>query len=153
MAKLTSLINTLLTICFIAFGFTSYAQTGCKTAESMKRLDLQWENALLSNDSEFLEDLVANKFLWVHNHASLFDTKEAVVNRAIRGKAKGTSNTRSRTSSDVQVIVSNGTAIVSGFTMVDRGPSPVRYHFMRTYVSTKGKCKLLSNHTMAVPQE
>jgi hypothetical protein len=61
--------------------------------------------------------------------------------------------TRSRISRDVKAIVLGKTAIVTGITVVDRGPSPVTYHFMRTYVEVKGKCLLLANHTMAIPDE
>ena len=42
---------------------------------------------------------------------------------------------------------------MSGFTVVDRGPQPTTYHFMRTYALVDGKWKLIANHTMAIPEE
>jgi len=83
----------------------------------------------------------------------MVDTKEAAVQRAKNQKAQGTSNTKSRIQSEVKVAITGKTAIVTGFTVVDRGPIPTKYHFMRTYVEVDGKCLLIGNHTMAVPEE
>jgi hypothetical protein len=51
------------------------------------------------------------------------------------------------------VVILGNTGVVSGYTVVDRGPSPVTYHFMRTYTKVNGKYQLLANHTMAIPDE
>ncbi|WP_332913009.1 nuclear transport factor 2 family protein [Algoriphagus boritolerans] len=101
----------------------------------------------------FLEDLLADEFVWVHNHASLIDGKEQALARANRIKAGQADNTRNRTSKDRQVVILGTTGVVSGYTVVDRGPSPTTYHFMRTYALVDGKWKLLGNHTMAIPEE
>jgi len=121
--------------------------------EELLRLDQGWEKALLDSDVAFLEKLVAEEFVWVHNHAGLIDGKEAVISRAKKIQAGQEDDTRNRTSRDQQVVILGQTGIVSGFTVVDRGPSPTLYHFMRSYAWVDGKWKLLGNHTMAIPEE
>ncbi len=129
------------------------AQESCLNREKLKNLDASWEKAQLNSDIEFLESILAEDFIWVHNHANMIDNKTAVLKRANRHKNSGTQNARSRISKDVTVIVSGATGIVSGFTIVDRGPSLTTYHFMRTYIESNGKCFLIANHTMAVPEK
>ncbi|PRY87592.1 nuclear transport factor 2 family protein [Mongoliibacter ruber] len=140
----TSFILCLLT-------FISVAQT--PDHQKLLELDLDWEKALLESNMGFLENLLAEDFIWVHNHASLIDGKEAVIARAKRIQDGETDNTKGRVSRDQTVVILGKTGVVSGFTVVDRGPSPVTYHFMRTYSKVKGKYVLLANHTMAVPDE
>ncbi len=132
--------------------FTVSAQQLCMTEASIKALDAQWEKNNLNPDPDFFKNILAEDFVWVHNHASMIDTKEAVVKRAETQSAKSTSDTRSRTQSDVKVAITGNSAIVTGFTLVDRGPTPTKYHFMRTYVEMEGKCLLTGNHTMAIPE-
>lgn len=136
----------------VLIGFSATAQQRCMTAESIQALDAQWEANNLNPDPGFFRNVLAEDFIWVHNHASMIDTKEAVVKRAETQSARGTSDTRSRVQSEVRVAITGNTAIVTGFTVVDRGPTPTRYHFMRTYVEMEGKCLLVGNHTMAVPE-
>jgi len=139
-------------VSLIAF-FSAIAQQTCMTAENIIALDAKWEMSNLHPDPDFVEATLAEDFVWVHNHASMVDTKEAAVQRAKNQKAQGTSNTKSRIQSEVKVAITGKTAIVTGFTVVDRGPIPTKYHFMRTYVEVDGKCLLVGNHTMAVPEE
>ena len=136
---------------FIVFLGNSIAQT--EEHESLLALDLGWEKALLNSDVAFLENLLAEDFIWVHNHASLIDSREEVIKRAKRIQAGLADNTKSRISKDQKVILFGNTGVVSGITLVDRPPSPVTYHFMRTYVKMEGKFWLLANHTMAIPDE
>lgn len=133
--------------------FSAMSQQNCLTKENLKKLDLQWEQALLVSDADFLNTLLADEFIWVHNHNSMTDSKEALVKRAADPKQKASGDTRSRVSRDVTVALQGNTGVVSGITVVDRGPTPTTYHFMRTYVKTGDKCYLLGNHTMAVPEE
>lgn len=146
--KRLSLLSLLVLISFYAT-----AQQRCMTAESIKALDAQWEASNLNPDPGFFRNVLAEDFIWVHNHASMIDTKEAVVKRAETQSAKGTSDTRSRIQEGVKVAITGNTAVVTGFTVVDRGPTPTKYHFMRTYVEINGKCQLIGNHTMAIPEE
>lgn len=142
-------LATIIFLCFLIF--PSVAQT--QDHKKLIDLDLGWEKALLESDVDFLSNLLAVDFVWVHNHASLIDGKEAVVAKAKRIQAGQPNDTRGRVSRDQKVVVLGNTAVVSGYTVVDRGPSPVTYHFMRTYVKEKGQYKLLANHTMAIPDE
>ncbi|WP_304517456.1 nuclear transport factor 2 family protein [Cecembia rubra] len=116
-------------------------------------LDLAWEKALLESDVAFLENILADDFIWVHNHAGLIDGKSAVVSRAKRIQQGQDDNTKGRVSRDQKAIIMGKTAVVSGFTVVERGPSLTTYHFMRTYVKVKKGFKLLANQTMAIPDE
>jgi len=129
-----------------------YAQAQDNDIDQLRKLDAKWENALLVSDADFIASILSEDFVWVHNHASMTDTKEALVKRS--KKANGaTGNPRSRISKDVKVIMEGATGVVTGLTIVDRGPSPTTYHFMRTYAKTDGKWLLLANHTMAIPKE
>jgi ketosteroid isomerase-like protein len=140
----------LLLACFFSLHFISQSQT---LEQKLLSLDLGWEKALLESDVEFLENLLATDFIWVHNHAGQIDGKEAAVSRAKRIQSGQKDDTRNRTARDQQVVILGETGVVSGFTIVDRGPSPVTYHFMRTYALVDGEFKLLANHTMAIPEE
>jgi hypothetical protein len=130
--------------------FSSLAQT---TQEQLVELDKGWEKALLNSEVAILEELLAEEFIWVHNHASLIDGKAETLSRAKRIRAGQQDDTRNRTPRDQKVVLLGQTAVVSGFTLVDRGPQPTNYHFMRTYALVEGKWKLLANHTMAIPEE
>ncbi|WP_297335404.1 nuclear transport factor 2 family protein [Algoriphagus sp.] len=134
----------------LIFSFPALSQTD---AQKLLELDLAWEKALLTSDVSFLENVLADDFIWVHDHASLIDGKKEVVNQAKRIQNGQKQTTRNRLSSDQKVIMLGQTAIVTGFTLVDRGPSPTTYNFMRTYAKIDGKFKLLANHTMAIPKE
>lgn len=139
-------------ILLMSLSFASaLAQESCLNSEQLLGLDASWEKALLESDVVHLNSLLSENFIWVHNHASMSDTKATVVKRAEAQKAGTVNNTRSRISKNVEVIINGSTAIVTGFTVVDRGPTPTNYHFMRTYVEIEGKCYLMANHTMAVP--
>jgi len=133
------------------FSYATQAQTPSK--EQLLELDIAWEKALLTSDATFLENLLAEDFVWVHNHASLVDGKTNAVERAKRIQAGQADNTKGRVPRDQQVVILGNTGVVSGFTVVDRPPSPVTYHFMRTYAWIDGRFFLLANHTMAIPDE
>lgn len=138
---------------FLALLFIPIA-TRSQTSQAQKLLELDkgWENALLHSEVEFLETLLADEFIWVHNHASLVDGKEEVLNRAKKIRLGHSDDTKNRNSKDQKVILLGQTAVVSGFTIVDRGPQPTTYHFMRTYTLVNKQWKLLANHTMAIPE-
>jgi ketosteroid isomerase-like protein len=138
----------------IVFLLSSHLFTYSQNSEQkLINLDQGWEKALLDSDVAFLENLLTDDFIWVHNHAGQIDGKEAALSRAKRIQNGQKDDTRNRTSRDRKVIILGETGVVSGFTVVDRGPSPVTYHFMRTYALVDGQWKLLANHTMAIPDE
>ena len=59
--------------------FSSLAQT---TQEQLVELDKGWERALLNSEVEFLDKLLAEEFIWVHNHATQIDGKAEALSRA-----------------------------------------------------------------------
>ena len=144
-------MKTLLTSTFLTLSIHLFA-LGQTQKDQLLEVDLGWEKALLTSDVDFLENLLADEFVWVHNHAGQIDGKEQAVARAKRIQAGQADDTRNRTSRDQQVVILGTTGVVSGYTLVDRGPSPTTYHFMRTYALVDGNWKLLANHTMAIPE-
>ena len=142
--KFLPLLLTLLII-----SVSSFAQT---PQEQLVALDKGWERALLNSDVKFLDTLLAEEFVWVHNHASQIDGKAEALNRAKKIRAGQQDDTQDRSPRDHQVVILRQTAVVTGFTVVDRGPQPTTYHFMRTYALVAGKWKLIANHTMAIPE-
>lgn len=145
-------MKTLLIVSFLTLSIHCFAVAQTQT-DQLLQIDLGWEKALLSSDADYLEDLLADEFVWVHNHAGQIDGKDQAVTRAKRIKAGQADDTRNRTSRDQQVVILGTTGVVSGYTVVDRGPKPTTYHFMRTYALINGNWKLLANHTMAIPEE
>jgi hypothetical protein len=142
-------ITTLFILCLLSLTLLAQSQD----QQKLLKLDLGWEKALLESDVQFLDNLLSEEFIWVHNHASLIDGKKEVVSRAKNIKAGQADNTKGRVPRDQKVILLGNTGVVTGITVVDRGPSPTTYHFMRTYAKVKGKYVLLANHTMAIPEE
>jgi hypothetical protein len=143
----------LFTILFGLTYFAASAQQSFMTAESIKSLDGKWEEANLHPNPDFMESTLAKEFVWVHNHVSMIDTKVDVLGRTKTQKANGASDTKSRIQSEVKVAITGKTAIVTGITIVDRAPIPTKYHFMHTYVEVEGKCFLVGNHKVAIPEE
>lgn len=137
----------------ILSSFLGCTQKHSLNEEHLRALDASWEKAQLELDYDFIESLLSEDYIWVHNHANTIDNKAAVLERVKRYIDSDNKETKSRISKDVKVIISNKTAIVSGYTIIDRGPSPTTYHFMRTYVEISGKCYLIANHTMAIPKK
>jgi len=145
--------RTILTITIIVLPlFQALAQEGCLTSENLKKLDASWEKAQLDLNFKAVDSLLAEEFIWVHNHAGTVDDKKAVLERINRYLKTNNNNTKSRNSKDVEVIIMGTTGVVTGFTIIDRGPTPTTYKFMRTYVESNGKCYLLANQTMAIPE-
>ena len=128
------------------------AQENCLKPEQLQKLDASWENALLDLNLQFFETILSEDFIWVHTNAIKTDSKKSLVEEVKNNINTSINNTKSRITKDVKVIVSGSTGIVTGFTTVDRGPTPITYNFMRTYVQSEGKCYLLANHTMALPE-
>ncbi|MFP4846168.1 nuclear transport factor 2 family protein [Winogradskyella sp. PE311] len=146
--KLVAIIITIIGLSIVPIS----AQESDSIQEKLKTLDAAWEKAQLELNFDFIESLLAEDYIWVHNHANTIDNKAAVLERIKRYIKNNNTSTKSRVSKDVKVIISGTTAIVSGYTIIDRGPSPTTYHFMRTYVDTDGKYYLIANHTMAIPK-
>lgn len=130
-----------------------FAQKSCLDSAQLIVIDAQWEKALLDSDYDQLESLTAENFIWVHNHASLVDSKTSLLDRASAPNTGAAGILKSRTSFDVVAIRLGSTGVVTGHTIVARSEYKTNYHFMRTYSQVEGKCYLLANHTMAIPEQ
>ena len=131
---------------------STIAQESCLDSNRLASVDSTWEKALLESNVEFLKSILTDDFIWVHNHAGLIDSKSSLLKRASDPYIGATGNPKSRISEDVKVRVTGSTGIVTGFTTVDRGPTPTTYYFMRTYAEIDGNCFLLANNTMVIPE-
>lgn len=146
-----NLLNTAMLVTLFSVSFFTMAKPlSCDSEQAVRALDANYENALKVSDADFLEHLLAANYLWVHNHGRFVDTKTSLLERAKNADSSATGNPRSRTQRDVKVHNIDRTWVVSGFTTVDRGESPITYAFMRTYVESNKSCKLLAAQTMAL---
>jgi len=134
------------------------AASSCVGTEEIRKTDRRYEESLITGDAEFLDNLLAEEFIWVHNHAGTVDTKESLLQKQ-RTRRFGPAS-ESRDSADVEVRQKGSVAVVTGFTTVVRPDEFVKqtgalksakYHFMRTYVVINDECLLLANHTMQIP--
>ncbi len=136
-------------ISFIAL--TAQAET-CLDAETLVKLDAEYENAMRKGDVKFLDKLLAPEYLWVHNLASLKETKAQLLTRV----QKPEEQPKARRSHDVSVLRLDNTAVLQGLSSVEKwNPDgktyrTSRYQFMRTYVKQGDECKLLAVQTMKV---
>ena len=145
-------MKAMLILALACLVFSASAQTNCLDADQIKKLDANWENSLLTSDADYLMGLLADNFVWIHS-TGYTDTKRSLIEKSEKARASNRQNTRSRTQSAVEVVILGSTAVVTGYTVVDRGPKPTRYNFMRTYAQVEEACLLLSNHTMVIPKE
>lgn len=124
----------------------------CLQPDKVRALDNQYEEALRVGDVKFLQQLLADEFVWVHNLAVDIETKPALLLRLKEQKQIP----KARKISDVSFHQFKETSVVAGLSSVDKhnadGKSyrTSRYRFMRTYVADGGSCKLLSSQTMKV---
>ena len=132
-------------------GLTAQAQT-CLQAENLVKLDADYENALRKGDVQFLDKLLAPEFQWVHNLASLKETKAQLLLRV----QKPEEQPKERRSHDISQQRLGNTVVLQGLSSVDKWNSDgktfrtSRYQFMRTYVEEKGECRLLAVQTMKI---
>src|SRR5690554_7716922 len=124
----------------------------CLQDDKVRMLDNQYEEALRVGDVKFLQQLLADEFVWVHNLAVDIETKPALLLRLKEQKQIP----KARRASDVSFHQVKETSVVAGLSTVDKHNADVksyrtsRYRFMRTYVADGGSCKLLSSQTMKV---
>lgn len=124
----------------------------CLPVEQLFARDAHYEEATRVGDAAFLNDLLADDFVWVHNQASAIEDKSLIIKRA----QKPTEIPKARTTSDLHAQVLDNTVVLRGLSSVDKwNPDgktwrTSRYQFMRTYVSTAKGCKLLAVQTMKV---
>lgn len=138
---------------YLLFGLSLCLQAhaaSCLDQSALTKLDQQYEDALVNGDAAFLADLLADDFIWVHNLASLIETKSALVARV----KTNTENFKARRSTVLSAHRLDNTSVLNGTSLVERvngvGLRSSRYQFMRTYVVREDKCYLLAVQTMKV---
>jgi|SRR6187431_549622 len=141
-----------MTACLAFFASPITQAETCLENEKLARLDAQYENALRTGDTKFLDKLLAPEFSWVHNLASLKENKTQLLARL----QKPEEPIKERRSHDISFLHLDNTMVLQGLSSVDKwNPDgktfrTSRYQFMRTYVEQKGECKLLAVQTMKV---
>jgi ketosteroid isomerase-like protein len=122
----------------------------CLPVDTLIQRDRQYEEAMRVADTAFLQDLLADDYVWVHTLASAIETKAVLLARLREQK----SAPKSRTTSEVHAHPLGDTVVLRGLSTVEQwNPDGKtwrinRYQFMRTYVNVAGACKLLSVQTM-----
>ncbi len=120
----------------------------CLDAKQLKALDYDYEQALRTGNKPFLDALLAEDFVWIHNHGVQVETRAELLARF----GDGYKPTKSREQADVQVRRLEETAVIHGSTTVQEiksdGLHANTYQFLRTYVATDDGCKLLAGQTM-----
>ncbi len=146
--KINSLVVALLAL---AWSAVSSAQS-CLDEKAITALDARYEIALQTGDVEFLHKVLAPEFSWVHNLASMKETKAGLIARL----EQELEQTKARKSHDITTHRLGNTVVLQGLSSVEKWNADgktfrtSRYQFMRTYVAVKDQCKLLAAQTMKV---
>lgn len=141
-----------MTGCLAVFVSTIAQAETCLDNKKLTTLDAQYENALGTGDTKFLDKLLAPEFSWVHNLASLKESKGQLLARM----QKPEEPIKERRSHEIVFHRLGNTVVLQGLSSVDKwNPDgktfrTSRYQFMRTYVEHQGECKLLAVQTMKV---
>lgn len=136
---------------FVSVGNAAQANS-CLAERNLLALDSRYESALQNGDIRLLNELLAADFIWVHNLASMKETKTQLIAR-VQLPAE---QPKARRAHDISVQRLANTAVLQGLSSVEKwngdGKSfrTARYQFMRTYVELEGQCKLLAVQTMKV---
>ncbi|MFB9287336.1 nuclear transport factor 2 family protein [Pseudoduganella plicata] len=124
----------------------------CRPDAALIEQDRRYEDALRRADVAYLENWLADDYVWVHNLAVQTENRAQLLGRLARQRVSMTS----RTTGDVQAHASGDTVVLRGLSSVqqfnpDGSASRVnRYRFLRTYVTVAGECRLLAVQTMKV---
>lgn len=126
----------------------SMSLADCLEDESLKALDYRYEQALRTGDKPFLDKLLAEDFVWIHNHGVQLETRQELLGRF----GEDYKPTKAREQAEVRVRRLGDTAVIHGSTTVEEskvdGLHINTYQFLRTYVATGEGCKLLAGQTM-----
>lgn len=144
MRQLPLLIPSLLLLLLAPHSYAS-----CLEKKSLKQLDTHYEQAIRNGDTDFLSQLLKDEFIWVHSLASQTESKSDLLARV---GDKNYQKPVARTSERVAVLNAGSTAVVTGYTTVEKrngddSTRASRYHFMRTYLLENGRCQLLASKT------
>lgn len=127
----------------------------CLDEQSLRTLDQHYEEALRVSDITYLQNLLADNFLWVHNLAVETENKATLLNRLkIQSRSEAP---KARTTSDLAFHRLENTVVISGLSSVEKYNADGKntrishYRFMRSYVKTStNQCLLLATQTMKV---
>lgn len=124
----------------------------CLPDAALVARDQQYEEALRVGDTAFLQDLLADNYVWVHSLASQVEDKAALLARFRAPfsvhKRRATSDTHAHALGDAVTL--RGISTVEQWNGDGKTWRTNRYQFMRTYVNVNGTCKLLAVQTMKV---
>lgn len=128
------------------------AQESCIIQENLKALDALWEKSLMETNLDYFKSNVSEDFVWIHNHAGRTDSKETLLEFVSKIRQEKPDHWKSRIQKDTRVISFGTTGVVYGYTAVELYDGRIsNYNYMRTYAEKDGKCYLIANHTMVVP--
>jgi hypothetical protein len=102
----------------------------CCSGSRLIERDARYEEAMRIGDADFLQDLLADDFVWVHSLASATDTKAVVLAKT----AEAPAGYKSRSASEVKAHALGDSVVLRGQSTVELG----------------GHCKLLAVQTMKV---
>ena len=131
----------------------------CNNQQQISVLDNNFELAIKNANSNFLQQVLADNFIWVHNLKSMTETKTSLLERLA---ADNYETPVQRTSAIEHFIQGLDTWSVMGISHVYKLRPPeadennirhYQYYFSRSYQQIDGKCKLLSSMTMKIHTE
>ena len=144
-----------LTIIILALSILQIsAQESCISAKNLKKLDALWEKSLMETNLNFFESTVSKDFIWVHGDGIRTDSKLTLLDLVQSIRNDKPDYWKSRIQKDIKVIISGTTGVVNGYTVVEKyDGSQMTFNFMRTYSEIDGKCFLIANHTILLPEK
>ncbi|WP_169315451.1 nuclear transport factor 2 family protein [Catenovulum agarivorans] len=131
----------------------------CNNQQQVSALDNNFELAIKNANSNFLQQVLADNFIWVHNLKSMTETKTSLLKRLA---ADNYETPVQRTSVIEHFIQGQDTWSVMGISHVyklrpteadENNIRHYQYYFSRSYQQIDGKCKLLSSMTMKIHTE
>lgn len=110
-------------IVLLGFALVSVgAKAECLNEETLRSLDAQFEQALATGQLGYFDEALHADFVWVHNHAGMVQrSRQEVVAFLEEVSARTAESTQDRIQRDVEVMISEASGVVYGFTDVARG--------------------------------
>ena len=122
----------------------------CLQDKNLRLLDQQYEEALRVGNTKFLNELLADDFIWVHNLAVDIETKNQLLQRL----QQNLEIVQTRSSTETTAHRLDKTVVLIGLSSVEKPYADdatvrvSRYRFLRTYVASGTQCQLLAVQTM-----
>jgi ketosteroid isomerase-like protein len=122
----------------------------CRPDAALIEQDRRYEDALRRADVAYLENWLADDYVWVHNLGVQTESRAQLLARLAKAPMK------SRTTGDVHAHSAGDTVVLRGHSSVEQWNADGTtwkingYRFLRTYVTVAGQCRLLAVQTMKV---